>query len=491
MRPRSLLGITLELIREVTAPGPYPADARVGRFFRERRYLGSRDRRFIGDATYSWLRLHHRARARWQSWTPAGSDVPARSVPVEQQDDVHLLDLLAVAQEGSFPWSFRELEQVVVELLEDGKREWHQLVRQATHGGFPGDDAWPEDGDERFAARTSLPVWIASRLRSLHGDEDALKIAEAFNRPAPVDLRVNLRRTTREKARKSLCRDLDLEIEPTHFSPLGLRVPQRRNLSSTTASRKCWIEVQDEGSQLAILSADTSAGMTVVDACAGNGGKTLALADLLFCAEENTDFVEGARKSRVLACDIEIARLRELRRRARDARLSDRLEYVRVGERGSIDGLLPKSHLVLVDAPCTGLGTLRRNPELKLRYTDEDVRNFHDLQLSILERFAPLVRKRGRLVYVTCSFLEEECESVADAFEAAHPDFERSPSFWASTRLPATAMRENRIRLDPVTTQTDAFFIASWRRIDTPPTAESPPPGNEALAQTLDGDDLS
>ena len=489
MRNRSLLGITLELLREVASPGPYPADARVGRFFRERRYLGSRDRRFIGDATFAWLRHHHRARARWRIWARAdraedrvddaatgpGSANPAAlsaspaalsasSVPIDRIDDTHLLDLLAIAADGHFPWPLRVTVETVVELLDDPERPPHDLVRRATQGGFPGDDAWPADATERFAAHASLPLWIGRRTLEQYGEERGRRLADAFGQPAPVDLRVNLRRATLEQARKSLCEQTGLAFEPTSYSPLGLRAPRRQNLTGTTASRRGWIEVQDEGSQLAILCADAGAGMTVIDACAGSGGKTLALADIVLRAEEDTAHVTGAHKSRVVACNIETTKLHELRRRARDARLGDRIEYVRVGEDGDLAGFLPSAHLVFVDAPCSGLGTIRRNPELKMRWVETDLARFGALQRSILARFAPLVRPGGRLVYVTCSFLREECEDVAGAFEAAHPEFEPSPSYWASTRLPPIAIDGHRIRLDPLATETDAFFIASWRR---------------------------
>ncbi len=468
MKPRSLLGITLELIHTVSEPGPYPADARVGRFFRERRFLGSKDRRFIGDATYAWLRHHHRGRLRWENWS--GYKHCAEDLRTQLSEDptsIHLLDILAMAHDERFPWDFRDTIGVAKELLDDEKRSFHELVREATGGGFPGDDAWPEDHAEHFGARVSLPKWSASRVLETYGEERGERIATALAEPAAVDVRVNLRRAKREKVRKSLSRELDLSIEPTHYSTLGLRIPERKNLTATTASKKGWIEVQDEGSQAVILSTDVSEGMTVIDACAGGGGKTLALADILFRNDENPGPDETTHKSRVLACDVEVKKLHELRRRAKDARLSEQIEYVRIGKEGTLESLLPKSHLVLVDAPCTGLGTLRRNPELKMRHQESDVAEFQELQLSILERFAPLVRARGRLVYVTCSILPEECEQVADAFEAAHPEFEPSPSYWAGQTLPSVAIDGHRVRLDPLTTETDAFFVASWRRSAT------------------------
>ena len=173
---------------------------------------------------------------------------------------------------------------------------------------------------------------------------------------------------------------------------------------------------------------------------------------------------EGERQGDLRRLEQETeAELQELRRRTKEARLADKVEYALIGKEGDLSKTLPRAHLVLVDSPCTGLGTLRRNPEAKNRYGLEDIKRFQSLQLEILERFAGLVRPRGRLVYVTCSFLEGECDEVVKLFEERHPEFSASPSFWASKRLPAACLDGHKIRLGPSSTGTDAFFIASWR----------------------------
>ena len=459
MKPTSLLGLSLELIGEVAEPGPYPADARVGRFFRGKRFLGSRDRRFISGAVYSWLRFHDRARPRWKCWSKLRN---LQDIESGSKQSMFLLDILALAQDGNFPWEFNP---TCAAMIEWGDLEDHELdnrVRQAATDSFLDDQCWPEDPAERFAAETSMPPWLGRLLLEQMGEEEGREFANQLCTGADVNLRVNTRRATRKKVLRSLQRETDAEVELSRYSPNGLRLNKRINLTATTASRKSWIEVQDEGSQIAVFATDAAPGMTVIDACAGSGGKTLGLADLLLAEGEEGE-VPAHLQSRLIACEIENRKLQELRRRTKEARLADKVEYALIGEEGDLSNTLPRAHLVLVDSPCTGLGTLRRNPEAKNRYGLEDVERFQSLQLKILERFAALVRPSGRLVYVTCSFLDGECDEVVKIFEERHPQFSASPSFWASKRLPATCLDGHKIRLGPSTTGTDAFFIASWR----------------------------
>ena len=460
MKPTSLLGLSLELIGEVAEPGPYPADARVGRVFRGHRFLGSRDRRFISGAVYSWLRFHDRARPRWQRWCKLRN---LQEVEAGREQRLFLLDILALAQDGNFPWEFNP---TCAAMIEWGDLEGHELderVRQAATDSFLDDECWPEDPTERFAAETSMPPWLGSLILQEMGEEDGRKFAGHLCEEANVNLRVNTRRATRKKVMRSLQRETEAEVELSRYSPNGLRLNRRINLTATTASRKSWVEVQDEGSQIAVFSSDAAPGMTVIDACAGSGGKTLGLADILLSEEEEAAEVPAHLQSRLIACEIEHRKLQELRRRTKEARLAEKVEYALIGKEGDLSHTLPRAHLVLVDSPCTGLGTLRRNPEAKNRYGLEAITRFQSLQLEILERFAGLVRPRGRLVYVTCSFLEGECDEVVKLFEERHPEFSASPSFWASKRLPAACLDGHKIRLGPSSTGTDAFFIASWR----------------------------
>jgi 16S rRNA (cytosine967-C5)-methyltransferase len=271
---------------------------------------------------------------------------------------------------------------------------------------------------------------------------------------------VNLRRVDRETARARLSSELGREVTPTSWSPLGLRLAGRTNLGGTSPSKDGWIEVEDEGSQIMVLSTDCKVGLTVLDACAGAGGKTLAFADLLF--REVTE--SPRRESELVACDVDSARLRELSRRGRGANVTDLVQVVTLEREGPLPQDLPSADLVLVDAPCSGTGTLRRNPDLKLRYGAGDIKDFARNQRMILERFAPCVKPGGKLAYVTCSLLREENEEVALAFSDAHPEFKESASEWATAHLPPACLHGSWVTIDPVKTGTDGFFMARWRK---------------------------
>jgi 16S rRNA (cytosine967-C5)-methyltransferase len=467
MKPESLLGITLELIEALAAPGALPADARVGRFFRERRYLGSRDRRLIGEGAYAWLRHGLRARARWDAWAAAHAAPASGALAAAHPRLAALAEVLALARDGLFPWSFEVTAAASPPPPPPppgrGAGFWDPVVRWIAPD-FLGEDAWPETPLERLAAEVSLPSWLAARLHAERGEEEARRLGLALLERAPVDLRVNLRLTTREAARRDLERELGrgLAVTPTPLSPLGLRLAGRANLTATRSSRKGWIEVADEGSQLIALSLDPAPGEVIIDACAGAGGKTLALADIVLRAHARGEGLLPA--AALYGCDPLPEKLDELCRRARDGALEEWITPIRIETLGPLPPALPAAHLVLVDAPCSGLGTLRRNPELKLRYGPEDIAAFARTQREILERFAPLVRPGGRLAYSTCSLLAAENEGVARAFAGAHPEFEPLRSDWARARLPLPALDGDFIRLDPLRTGTDGFFLAMWRR---------------------------
>ena len=441
MKPATFLGLALELIDRVDAPGALPADARVGAFFREKRFLGSKDRRLLGDAVYAWLRHVPRARARRLA---ASKDDPGGAAP----RDVHVLDVLALARDGLFPADF-EATAAAVQAIGSPSGAVSEALGTPD---WPGADAWPADPLDRMAAELSLPRWIAERLLAERGEAEARALGEALLRPAPVDLRVQLRRISRDEARRSLEEETGAEIELTPWSPAGLRLARRRNLSSTRASREGWIEVEDEGSQVSVRALDAAPGASIIDACAGAGGKTLALADIVL----------GEKAGSITACDVHEGRLEELARRARDAGVLGRIRIAPIPPGGPLPGKLRPADLVLVDAPCSGLGTLRRNPELKLRWTPGDIARFASVQASILERFLPLVRPGGRIAYVTCSILAEENEDVARGFERAHPELVRWDPRWALENLPPTCVRERSVRIDPAAAGTDGFFVVSW-----------------------------
>ncbi|HSW14865.1 MAG TPA: RsmB/NOP family class I SAM-dependent RNA methyltransferase, partial [Solimonas sp.] len=301
------------------------------------------------------------------------------------------------------------------------------------------------------AERLNVPDFHYQRWLLQYGEGGAAALARALNQPARVDLRVNTLKATRDSARARLAEE-GLRAEPTARSPLGLRLPGRAPLQNLALFREGWIEPQDEGSQLIALLLAVQPGETVVDFCAGAGGKTLALAAQL------------RDRGRLLACDNSAARLQ---------RLQPRLQRAGVGcvqalpLRDEHDPLLDahagRCDAVLVDAPCSATGTWRRNPELRLREPGLDT--LQQQQRSILQAAARLLRPGGRLVYATCSLMAEENEQVVESFLTAHPQFQLQD---AGTLLQAQgADYEGAVlRLLPHVDGTDGFYAVAMRRAE-------------------------
>lgn len=470
MKLTSLLGLSLELLEIVATSGPLPADARVGRFFRARRYLGSQDRRFLSSVVYTWLRRSPEPRLRWKAWrrrAHPGEDTAHRTSGGGSDRLRLIADLVVLAREERLPGPPGDILHALRELMQGEKVMDPLLERVLEDPRRIGDDlpgeVCPTDGAERLAAELCLPAWLASRLTSERGENAARTLAEALLANACVDLRVQTTLCSRQEALRRLESETGATPVPTPWSPRGLRLAKRLNLGSSSAYREGWVEVADEGTQLVVLALEPEEGSTVIDACAGAGGKTLALADLLLAPQRGPDAASPS-PPRLLACDISTSRLDELARRALRAGVHRYLEIIPLSDPETVPGDMLPADLVLIDAPCSGLGTLRRNPDLKLRHGPEDIARFHGAQRDLLERWAPLVRSGGRLAYVTCSILRAENEEVAGEFGARHPEFTVSSSRWAEEHLPGECLRGGYLHLDPVVPGTDGFFLALWRR---------------------------
>jgi 16S rRNA (cytosine967-C5)-methyltransferase len=307
--------------------------------------------------------------------------------------------------------------------------------------------------------RGDYPEWLDASLARTFGEDRAGEGAALAHR-APLDLRVNTLKGDRDKA----LRELDhLRPEPTPLSPIGLRVPLTDDgrgppVQAEPAHLKGLVEVQDEGSQLAALIAAAAPGEQVVDLCAGAGGKTLALA------------AQMAGRGQLYAHDSDLRRLAPLTDRA--TRADVRNLQIR-SPRGGADVLADlegRADLVLVDAPCTGVGTWRRNPDAKWRMRPNALQMRMGEQDAALEAGARLTRSGGRLVYVTCSLLTEENEDRVAAFLARRSEFAATPPAEAAVGagLPALARFANRggdaLLFSPKRSGTDGFFVAVLTR---------------------------
>ena len=390
-----------------------PADEVLSLFFRRERDLGQTERAFIAEAAFAVLRRKRSLEAA------AGSAEPPA--------------LLAAALLQVFGYSLRALEGLV-------ERELAERVRRFNAADMP------------LAVRADLPDWLWERLAAEHGNEEALRIAQGLLNPAPLDLRVNLARTDREAVVAELSRD-GIEAAPTAFSPAGIRVAGKPPINRHRLFREGLIEVQDEGSQLLSWLVAPRRGEMVADYCAGAGGKTLALAMLMRAS------------GRLYAIDVSARRLAALTPRAARAGVTSIHRLALESDNDPrVKRLAGKMDRVLVDAPCSGFGTLRRNPDLKWRHGAEAIAELGAKQRRILESAAKLVKRGGRLVYATCSILRKENDAIVDAFLAAQSDFQplSCKAILDAQRIALEA--GERLRLWPHVHGTDGFFAAVFER---------------------------
>ena len=331
-------------------------------------------------------------------------------------------------------------------------------VAPARLAGLEGADeriAAVADPVDRLSLAASLPRWIAERFAAQLGLEEARALAGAMNERAPLAVRANLLAGDREDLRGRLAGE-GVRSEPTRFSPWGLVLDGRENAFALGSFREGRFEIQDEGSQLIALACGARPGHTVVDACAGAGGNSLALA------------AEMRNKGSLHALDPDAERLDEARRRARRAgvhNLRSRSIAAGVEAEAEVADLAGKADVVLVDAPCSGLGTLRRKPDARWRLAPDDPARFAALQRELVRRFAALVRPGGRLVYATCSVGPTENDEVAD-FAAREAGLVPAPigPLLGEERARALGAGESRLTLLPHRHGTDGFFVAVFAK---------------------------
>jgi len=322
-------------------------------------------------------------------------------------------------------------------IMRNDDEEWLTVLKSVKTESLP------------FEIRADLPDWVIKRLRVWLDDGQILTLAQGLQTTAPLDLRVNTFRTRRETVVEAF-RAEGIAAEPTRLSPIGVRLAQKVALNKHPLFLSGDVEVQDEGSQLLGLLMEARRGEMVVDFCAGAGGKSL----LLGAAMQS--------QGRVYAFDVSEKRLNNLGPRLKRSGLSN-LFPSRIDSENDpkIKRLAGKIDRVLVDAPCTGLGTLRRNPDLKWRQTEEGLMELRAKQKSILNAAAKLLKPGGRLVYGTCSILREENEEIAADFLLSHPKFRLLGAAEVLGRLKIDVPDAgDYLRLSPELHHTDGFFAA-------------------------------
>ncbi len=402
----------------VILPLTSPADIGLKRYFKEHPKLGLRDRGFIAETVYTVLR-HRRF---IEHVVTDGS--PRR--------------MALVALTRFMGISVRDLHTV----LRGGDENWLALLKAKKLDNLS------------IGIEAELPDWIIARLRA--GGMSDLKIIEfgqSMMSPAPLDLRINTTKAKRDAVLKQLQQE-GIKAKLTPHSPLGIRLDEKPSLTKHPAFIEGFIEVQDEGSQILGLILEAKRGEMVVDFCAGAGGKTLLIA------------AQMASAGRVYAFDVSEKRLSNLGPRLKRSGLSNITPQRIASEKDTkIKRLAGKIDRVIVDSPCTGFGTLRRNPDLKFRQTEDGLAELNVKQASILAAAAKLVTPGGRLVYATCSVLQEENDHIVDAFLAKHADFEIVPIAQVLKRLKIDIKQsDDFLRLSPKLHHTDGFFAAVLQR---------------------------
>ena len=434
MTPAARIQAAIEIMEHVQsiwqADKRAPVDGLLADYFRARRFIGSKDRGAISELVYFVLRFG--GTLQWHIEACDRSTTPRRVVMVALLFHEPKMEVEAIAE--IFTGT-----QYAPAVLTDQERS---MLERCAHKEFRPVEM-PED------ARLNYPEWMEGRLKDAFGDE--LEVAmEALNRQAPIDLRAN---TLKCKDASDLILALDKDGHfgiPTPISPIGVRLKKRLPAFNTQAFKDGKFEMQDEGSQIAALLVKAKPGQKVIDFCAGAGGKTLAIAATM------------QNKGRILAWDTSAGRLSQMNKRLARAGVSNVQTHVLRDEGDPyLKRHVASSDWVLIDAPCSGSGTWRRNPDLKWRFTLEDLQEIKAIQGRILTSAARLVKPGGRLVYVTCSVFPDENFWQVKQFLGGNPNFrvEAPDKLWNNHLLARDGIGASLV-LSPHKDGTDGFFAA-------------------------------
>lgn len=458
MQPAAQISATIECLGQLLNAWHegerLPADRHFYYFTKPKRYIGSKDRQAIAAHYYHTLRYL------------AILDDLATNMPNYQA----VLPFPCPTGNGEFSARGLMLASLVAfhghtinEILElfDGKHHHPQPPNGGElvwlRGLYARFTKAPMDPNSDKWVTKNCPTWLFEAIKESVGERVVSELA-ALQDEAPVDIRTNTLKNNRDTLQKKLAAD-GIETEPTPTSPLGLRLKQRTPIFHTPSFREGGFEMQDEGSQIAAALVDAKAGMRVIDFCAGAGGKTLAIA-----AQMNN-------KGRVLALDTSAKRLKDLPIRLRRAGVDNVQWKTLSSER---DSMLKRhkqtADRVLVDAPCSGSGTWRRNPDLKWRITPAEIDELQALQTSILASAAKLVKPGGRLIYATCSLLTKENQNVIEHFLQTHGDFRVvcAQKIWNKLSIDESSdVHAAYLSLSPGSDGTDGFFAAVLLRQPT------------------------
>lgn len=411
------LDLVTQALRAIL-PLAHPADASLRYFFQQER-IGSNERALVAETVFGVLR--HRL---FLEHACANEATPRR------------MTLAYWIRFGGY--NLRE----IMPLLKKDEADWLPQVKAINLDSLP------------LAIQAELPEWIVENLRHHLSAAEILALGRSMQHPAALDLRVNTMLATRDEVLQILQQE-GMEAQATPYSPVGIRLKNKPSLTKHPLFQSGKIEVQDEGSQLLGFLLAPKRNDMVVDFCAGSGGKTLMLGAMM-----NS-------QGRLYAFDISEKRLANLKPRLKRSGLSNLHPQLIAHENDSkIKRLAGKIDRVLVDSPCSGLGTLRRNPDIKFRQSPQSLVELKQKQAAILAAASKLLKPGGRLVYATCSFLREENQAIVDGFLSAHPQFRLHPAAEILAQQKIVLQTGDMLQLSPQLQGTDGFFAAAMERVE-------------------------
>jgi 16S rRNA (cytosine967-C5)-methyltransferase len=436
MKDAAHLQAIMDVLMEINEANA-PADSVISAYFRGHRYIGSKDRAKIAAALYDILR--HYFRFNW--WVDSVGKV--RGAP----ERIRAFVMLYLRMIKRFP------NDAIDELFSGGKFAPEKLDgdEQAFLKAMDGRTLIHPHMDE--ATKLECPAWAYETFKARFG-RDLVREMTAMQESATLDVRVNQIKASREEVLAEL-RKQEIKAVATPFSPFGIRIEGRPALSQMPLFKDGKIEIQDEGSQLIAIMVGAESGMSVVDFCAGAGGKTLAIA----AAMNN--------KGRVVACDVLGKRLERARLRFKRAGLHNIETHELNNENDQwVKRNAGKYDRVLVDAPCSGTGTWRRNPDARWKQLGPKLEELTVMQASILNSAARLVKVGGRLIYATCSLLNEENQQQVESFLQKNPAFKLLPATAdVQKTLSKLKLKDDYLTLTPAQHHTDGFFAAVMEKV--------------------------
>lgn len=429
MTPSAQISAVIELLLNIQNQRHAPADATANRFFRQRRYIGGGDRRYV--SAQIWEIMRHYRKLQWWLKRIGSPTNPRMMVAAFLMLTGKTLTEVSHLFSGEryAPLSLTQNEGLYLQSLENQKMFFDDMPK---------------------AVRYEVPDWVYPLLEQQFGDNIDAELS-ALLQPASLDLRVNLLKEERSNAKEMLKQE-GISSESMPLSPWGLRVEGRQSVTSTNLFKDGIIEIQDEGSQLIALMTGVTSQMRVLDFCAGAGGKTLAMATMM------------QNKGQIIASDVHTVRVSAAEKRFRRAGVFNVQTHIFAEGAKWIKRRVKTFDRVLVDAPCSGTGTWRRNPDARLKFKANDLDELVAKQSDILDSAAKMVKEGGRLIYATCSILRKENQDQIEFFLKAHPEFKLVCPDTPEGLLPPDFYQNPTFQLTPAQYQTDGFFCAVLER---------------------------